>query len=87
MAWLHVATQTILTIQNRVVSNNIRIGIINTENRMWQLRIKDVREDDRGWYMCQINTIPMQSQLGYLDVVGSDSKQKINFLFICKDIH
>jgi hypothetical protein len=29
-----------------------------------------VKETDRGWYMCQINTDPMKSQIGYLEVVG-----------------
>ncbi|GAB0091888.1 opioid-binding protein/cell adhesion molecule homolog [Sergentomyia squamirostris] len=69
VAFLRVDTQTILTIQSTVITKNHRIGITHTENRIWQLRIKDVRESDRGWYMCQINTDPMKSQVGYLDVV------------------
>lgn len=70
VAWLRVDTQTILTIQNHVITKNHRIGIFHSEKRIWQLRIRDVRESDRGWYMCQINTDPMKSQVGYLDVVG-----------------
>lgn len=70
VAWLRVDTQTILTIQNHVITKNHRIGITHTEKRIWQLRIRDVKESDRGWYMCQINTDPMKSQTGYLDVVG-----------------
>ncbi|CAG2169997.1 unnamed protein product, partial [Oppiella nova] len=27
------------------------------------------KESDRGGYMCQINTVPMKSQIGYLDVL------------------
>uniref|UniRef100_A0A182QF62 Ig-like domain-containing protein n=1 Tax=Anopheles farauti TaxID=69004 RepID=A0A182QF62_9DIPT len=69
VAWLRVDTQTILTIQNHVITKNKRIGITYTEKKTWQLRIKDIRETDRGWYMCQINTDPMKSQMGYLDVV------------------
>ncbi|XP_053959813.1 lachesin [Anastrepha ludens] len=69
LAWLRVDTQTILSIQNHVITKNHRIGISHTEHRIWQLRIRDVRESDRGWYMCQINTDPMKSQVGYLDVV------------------
>ncbi|XP_063702653.1 neurotrimin-like [Culicoides brevitarsis] len=69
VAWLRVDTQTILTIQNHVITKNTRIGITHTEKRIWQLRIRDVKEADRGWYMCQINTDPMKSQVGYLDVV------------------
>ncbi|CAD6999237.1 unnamed protein product [Ceratitis capitata] len=40
------------------------------EKRAWILKIRDVKESDKGWYMCQINTDPMKSQVGYLDVVG-----------------
>ncbi|EDS32326.1 lachesin [Culex quinquefasciatus] len=69
VAWLRVDTQTILTIQNHVITKNKRIGILYTEKKTWQLRIRDIRESDKGWYMCQINTDPMKSQTGYLDVV------------------
>lgn len=44
-------TQTILTIQNNTITKNHRIGITHTENRIWQLRIRDVKESDQGWYM------------------------------------
>ncbi|KAG4066651.1 hypothetical protein HA402_007287 [Bradysia odoriphaga] len=69
VAFLRVDTQTILTIQNHVITKNHRIGITHSDNRIWQLRIRDVKESDRGFYMCQINTDPMKSQTGYLDVV------------------
>lgn len=70
MAWLRVDTQTILTIQNHVITKNHRISIANTEKKIWQLKIREVKETDKGWYMCQINTDPMKSQMGYLNVVG-----------------
>ncbi|XP_043661847.1 limbic system-associated membrane protein [Drosophila teissieri] len=69
VAWLRVDTQTILTIQNHVITKNQRIGIANSEHKTWTMRIKDIKESDKGWYMCQINTDPMKSQMGYLDVV------------------
>ncbi|XP_064553650.1 limbic system-associated membrane protein isoform X1 [Drosophila montana] len=69
VAWLRVDTQTILTIQNHVITKNQRIGIANSEHKTWTMRIRDIKESDRGWYMCQINTDPMKSQMGYLDVV------------------
>ncbi|KAL9925915.1 dpr-interacting protein eta isoform 2-T3 [Glossina fuscipes fuscipes] len=69
VAWLRVDTQTILTIQNHVITKNQRIGITNSEHKTWTMRIKDIKESDKGWYMCQINTDPMKSQMGYLDVV------------------
>lgn len=32
--------------------------------------IKEVLESDRGYYMCQVNTEPMLSRTGFLDVLG-----------------
>lgn len=49
VAWLRVDTQTILTIQNNVITKNHRVGISFTEKRTWQLRLKDIRESDKGW--------------------------------------
>ncbi|XP_058810812.1 neurotrimin-like [Phymastichus coffea] len=69
VAWLRVDTQTILTIASHVITKNHRIGVSHSEHRTWFLHIKEVKETDRGWYMCQINTDPMKSQIGYLDVV------------------
>ncbi|XP_050507769.1 lachesin isoform X1 [Diabrotica virgifera virgifera] len=69
VAWLKVDTQTILTIHNHVITKNSRIGVSNSEKNIWHLHIKEVRESDQGWYMCQINTDPMKSQVGYLTVV------------------
>ncbi|XP_055682646.1 opioid-binding protein/cell adhesion molecule homolog isoform X1 [Lutzomyia longipalpis] len=69
IAWLRVDTQTILTIQNHVITKNHRMSITHAEKRSWVLKIRDVKESDKGWYMCQINTDPMKNQVGYLDVV------------------
>lgn len=63
-------TQTILTIQNHVITKNHRIAVSNSDQQVWKLHIKDVRISDRGWYMCQINTDPMKSQTAYIEVVG-----------------
>ncbi|XP_044726901.1 limbic system-associated membrane protein-like [Chrysoperla carnea] len=69
VAWLRVDTQTILTIHSHVITKNHRIGVTHSDHRTWYLHIREVRESDRGWYMCQINTDPMKSQVGYLEVV------------------
>ncbi|XP_060848719.1 lachesin-like isoform X1 [Rhopalosiphum padi] len=69
VAWLRVDTQTILTIHSHVITKNHRIAVTHSDHRIWYLHIRDVREADRGWYMCQINTDPMKSQQGYLQVV------------------
>jgi hypothetical protein len=73
VAWLRVDTQTILTIASHVITKNHRIGVTHSDHRTWYLHIRDMKESDRGWYMCQINTDPMKSQVGYLEVVGECS--------------
>lgn len=70
IAWLRVDTQTILTIQSHVVTKNHRIVVTHSDHRTWYLHIKETRETDRGWYMCQVNTEPMKNQVAYLEVVG-----------------
>jgi neurotrimin len=40
-------------------------------NGTWRLIIRQLKETDRGCYMCQINTSPMISQLGCLDILGN----------------
>ncbi|XP_030760930.1 lachesin-like [Sitophilus oryzae] len=69
VAWLRVDTQTILTIHNHVITKNHRIGVTHSEHKTWFLHIREIKATDKGWYMCQINTDPMKSQVGYLDVV------------------
>ncbi|XP_015795503.1 lachesin-like [Tetranychus urticae] len=68
-AWLRVEDKGILTIHQHVISRNYRLSLITHENRSFVLVIKNVQESDRGGYMCQINTVPMKSQVGFLDVL------------------
>ncbi|GLV45453.1 Dpr-interacting protein kappa [Carabus blaptoides fortunei] len=69
VAWVRVDTQTILSIHHNVITQNARISLSYNDHRSWYLHIKNVQESDRGWYMCQINTDPMRSRQGYLQVV------------------
>ncbi|XP_034192563.1 neurotrimin isoform X2 [Osmia lignaria lignaria] len=69
VAWLRVDTQTILTIANHVITKNHRIAVTHSGHRAWSLHIRDTKETDRGWYMCQVNTDPMSSNTGFLEVV------------------
>ncbi|XP_076749305.1 lachesin isoform X2 [Xylocopa sonorina] len=69
VAWLRVDTQTILTIATHVITKNHRIAVTHSGHRIWSLHIRDTRETDRGWYMCQVNTDPMSSNTGFLEVV------------------
>lgn len=56
VAWVRVDTQTILSIHHNVITQNHRITLTHNDHRSWYLHIKNVDENDRGWYMCQINT-------------------------------
>ena len=83
ISWIKVRTQTILTMDARVITRNPRISVVEREGDLWQLTIKDLKPSDQGWYMCQINTDPMVSERGFLEVTGlrthtKKSKSKIN---------
>lgn len=43
----------------------------DSSNGTWRLIIRQLKETDKGCYMCQINTSPMISQLGCLDILGN----------------
>ena len=70
MAWFHIDKQMILTIHRHVITRDHRISIFHNNHKNWLLHIRNVQEQDSGYYMCQINTTPMKSQVGYLEVYG-----------------
>lgn len=82
VAWVRVDTQTILSIHHNVITQNPRISLSYNDHRSWYLHIKNVQESDRGWYMCQVNTDPMRSRQGYLQVVGLYFLRMYRFLFL-----
>lgn len=49
-------------------------------NGTWRLHIRQLKESDRDCYMCQINTSPMISELGCLDILG-ESQHAAFFIF------
>lgn len=69
-AWIKVETKAILTIHHHIITRNYRISLSHSDNRNFLLQIRSVQEADKGGYMCQVNTVPMKSQVGYLDVLG-----------------
>ncbi|GLV44348.1 Dpr-interacting protein gamma [Carabus blaptoides fortunei] len=68
VAWVRAEDQTILTLHTKVVTHNSRVSVAHDNLRTWQLRIRQLKETDRGCYMCQINTAVMKIQQGCLDV-------------------
>uniref|UniRef100_T1GIQ2 Uncharacterized protein n=1 Tax=Megaselia scalaris TaxID=36166 RepID=T1GIQ2_MEGSC len=59
-----------------VITRNPRVSVTHDKHdrhRTWYLHINNVHEEDKGRYMCQINTVTAKTQFGYLNVVGKDN--------------
>ncbi|XP_044765147.1 neurotrimin-like isoform X2 [Coccinella septempunctata] len=69
VAWMHYEQSAILTVHNHVITRNPRISVTHDKHRTWFLHISNVQEEDKGRYMCQINTANAKTQFGYLYVV------------------
>ncbi|KAG8192551.1 hypothetical protein JTE90_015186 [Oedothorax gibbosus] len=69
VAWIKMDTETLLSYHVHVIPRDNRLRVTNSNSdRQWFLHIKNLDVSDRGFYMCQINTEPMISEMGYLDV-------------------
>ncbi|XP_056637030.1 lachesin-like isoform X1 [Diorhabda sublineata] len=68
VGWVKADTKAIQAIHDHVITHNPRVSVSHNDHITWNLHIKNVQEEDGGQYMCQINTDPMKSQVGYLDV-------------------
>ena len=61
----------VITRNHRISVERGQKGGEKEENgRQWRLLIRDVKKTDEGGYMCQINTDPMISRIGYLEVTS-----------------
>lgn len=69
IGWVKTDSKAIQAIHDHVITHNPRVWVSNNDPSTWNLHIKNVQEEDRGQYMCQVNTDPMKSLTGYLDVV------------------
>lgn len=62
VAWIKADTKAILAIHESVITNNARLSVTHNDFNTWTLNIRNVRREDRGQYMCQVNTDPMKMQ-------------------------
>ncbi|XP_043063813.1 lachesin [Drosophila ficusphila] len=69
VAWIKSDSKAILGIHTHMVSLNPRLSVTHNGHNTWKLHISRVQINDSGSYMCQVNTDPMKSISGYLDVV------------------
>ena len=63
VGWVKADTKAIQAIHLTVVTHNPRVSVEHAGPSQWKLVIKNVRKEDAGAYMCQINTDPMKSQV------------------------
>ena len=59
-----------MSIHKHVVLRQPRFYVTHDKHKTWTLHVTHVTEEDRGHYMCQVNTEKMISQTGYLQVLG-----------------
>ncbi|KAG8303325.1 hypothetical protein J6590_013595 [Homalodisca vitripennis] len=69
VAWIKSDSKAILAIHTHLVAHNNRLSVTHNGHNTWKLMVSNVQKNDSGTYMCQINTDPMRSQMGYLEVV------------------
>ncbi|XP_050734253.1 lachesin-like [Eriocheir sinensis] len=69
VAWIHLNRKMIVSIHNHVITRQPRFTVTHDSHKTWTLHVRQVTQEDRGHYMCQVNTAPMISQQGYLQVV------------------
>jgi len=63
VAWIKADTKAILAIHEHVITNNARLSVTHNDYNTWTLNIRNARREDKGQYMCQVNTDPMKSQV------------------------
>ena len=68
MGWVRSDSKAILSLAGTVITHDPRISVSGDFISTFNLHITNVQEEDRGQYMCQINTDPMMAQTGILDV-------------------
>lgn len=69
-------SKAIQAIHDHVITHNPRVWVSKTDESTWNLHIKNVQEDDRGQYMCQINTDPMISQVSLIGTPVNNHSEK-----------
>lgn len=70
---------------NHVITRNPRISVTHDKHdkhKTWYLQIANVQEEDKGRYMCQINTVTAKTQFGYLSVVGEYDIELAALVFV-----
>lgn len=86
VAWIHIDRQMILTIHRHVISRIPRYSITYDNANTWLLHVNQAQQDDRGYYMCQVenkfhilSVFPFESSL--VDVFSVFDCERCEFWF------
>ena len=61
----------IVAISNHMVTRIPRYSSSHDEHHnTWTLHLKGAQPEDAGRYMCQVNSSPMLTQVGFVEIVG-----------------
>ncbi|XP_074599315.1 lachesin-like isoform X2 [Brevipalpus obovatus] len=60
---------TLLTMHTSVIVGDTRLKVTNDNNKQWSLHIRNVTENDRGTYICNVNSEPQISRKVFLDIL------------------
>lgn len=69
VGWIKSDSKAIQAIHTHVITHNSRVSVRHHGHELWHLVISDVQREDEGFFMCQINTDPMKSQVLYVNEV------------------
>lgn len=81
MGWVKADTKAIQAIHEHVITHNSRVTVSHSDLNTWNLHIKSVTEEDRGGYMCQLNTDPMKSQVNEPNLRCMNENVRINYKY------
>lgn len=68
MGWVKADTKAIQAIHEHVITHNPRVSVSHLDVNTWNLHIKQVAEEDRGGYMCQLNTVSITAQKPFCNI-------------------
>ncbi|GFR01933.1 uncharacterized protein TNCT_282471 [Trichonephila clavata] len=72
ISWVRKRDKQILTIGEHAYTTDARFNSIHLDKSdIWNLEIRDTREDDSGVYECQVNTEPKMSLEIQLNILGT----------------
>ena len=70
MGWVKANSKAIQAIGTHVITHNERVSVSHDDaRRKWMLHIAKAQLEDSGPYLCQLNTDPMKSRMGVLNVI------------------